>query len=64
MEERGIKVVGIVVFNRSRWVNYDAIYKMKKAVEGSGLGAEIRSSVSHILSRGCLLNFQEDIPRW
>lgn len=52
MGEREIKVVVVVVFNLSHWVNYDAIYEMKYSVGGAGLGAEIRSASSHVLSMG------------
>lgn len=47
MGEREIKAV-VVDFNLIHWVNYDAIYEMKYSVEGAGLGAEIRSAVSHV----------------
>lgn len=56
MEEREIKVV-VVVFNLSHWINYDATYEMKSSVGGAGLGAEIKSSVSDVLSMWRLLNF-------
>lgn len=51
MGEREIKAV-VVDFNLIHWVNYDAIYEMKYSVEGAGLGAEIRSAVSHVWSMG------------